>query len=300
MDWGELALNLLFIVAGVIECIMIYDFWQLFRPDMNTRIKGISACKIYDIVWLVIAAAALVRNEEATLIFCLLLIAERVHRKQDEQIVLQRNKMIDEEYQRLNEMNMEMQYLRHDWKNHLLAIRSMAESERYEDLKDYLGDLEEALGNRNSHIISGNSIVDVILKQKTDYAKKQGIRTEISCADMKELKLTEKDMCIILANLYDNAIEAAKEAAVSPWITIKIVRNRDILMMKFSNSYLRKPRKRSGVFLSRKEDGRLHGYGLLSVRKVVEKYGGDLDTSFDEERFEACVIIYDGFGDKET
>lgn len=47
-------------------------------------------------------------------------------------------------------------------------------------------------------------------------------------------------------------------------------------------------------FLSLKEDSRFHGYGLMSVRRTVEKYDGTIDLYFDEERFEACVTIYDG------
>ena len=66
-------------------------------------------------------------------------------------------------------------------------------------------------------------------------------------------------------------------------------------MMKFSNNYVKKPRKILDKYMSGKKDNGLHGYGLLSVRNALKKYDGDLDTEYDGDKFVATVTIYDGF-----
>lgn len=280
-------------IAG--GCMIRFVFWKELRPDVNAKIKGIRLYVIWDIVWLCIAVNNFLANHEIAAIAGILLVLYVMNDTRKMQTVDVKNQMVTEEYKRLTEMNLEMQYLRHDWKNHLMAVNSMVLNENYDELKAYLGELQTVVALEHTDMISGNNMIDVILKQKTEAAKEKQIDVHVSCNCMEGIKVSEKDICIIMANLYDNAIEATSYVKENPWIRISIARNGNMLMMKFSNNYIKKPRKILDKYMTGKKDSDLHGYGLLSVRHTLKKYGGDLDTEYDGEKFLAKAIIYDGF-----
>ena len=272
-----------------------YNFWKDFRPEANKKVFGIPAEDIWDIIGFLIAALLLMDSGVIAPIICVILMWKAIRRNRQRKAIEISEAIFNERYEKINEMNREVQFLRHDWKNHLLAITSMIDNKNYDELRTYLGDLQQDVGTGQMDIISGNSMVDSILIQKTNIAKEKQIDIQINCDYMEGIKVSEKDICIILSNLYDNAIEAAGYVKENPWIRINIARNGDMLMMKFSNNYVKKPRKILDKYISEKKDIELHGYGLLSVRNALKKYDGDLDTEYDGDIFIATVTIYDGF-----
>jgi len=291
----EILINILMWIYVVGGFMIRFIFWKELRPDVDSKIKGIPLYIIWDVLWLFVAINSLLISHDTAFIGGLLLVLYTMRGTQKMQTVEVKNQLVSDEYNRLNEMNLEMQYLRHDWKNHLLAMNSMMDNQQYGDLKTYLGDLQKDITVDQTDMVSGNSMVDAILKQKTEVAKEKQIDVQVNCDYMEGIKVSEKDICIILANLYDNAIEAAGYVKENPWIRINIAKNGDMLMMKFSNNYVKKPRKVLDKFMSGKKDSDLYGYGLLSVRNTLKKYDGDLDTAYDGDKFVATVTIYDGF-----
>lgn len=291
----EILINIFMWIYVVGGFMIRFIFWKELRPDVDSKIKGIPLYIIWDALWLFVAINSLLISHDTAFIGGLLLVLYTMRGTQKMQTVEVKNQLVSDEYNRLNEMNLEIQYLRHDWKNHLLAMNSMMDNQQYDDLKMYLGDLQKDITVDHTNMVSGNSMVDAILRQKTEVAKEKQIDVQVNCDYMEGIKVSEKDICIILANLYDNSIEAAGYVKENPWIRINIARNGDMLMVKFSNNYVKKPRKVLDKFMSGKKDTDLHGYGLLSVRNTLKKYSGDLDTEYDGEKFVATVTIYDGF-----
>lgn len=293
----ELLISIFLWISLICGDIINFIFWKELRPDVDSKIKGIPLHIVWDAFWLFIAINGFMSSREDAIIGGTLLVLYVMNDTRKMQTVDMKNQMVTEEYKRLTEMNLEVQYLRHDWKNHLLAMNSMVDNQNYDELKTYLGDLQNVVSTVQTDMISGNNMIDAILKQKTESAKEKQIDVQINCDYMAGIKVSEKDICIILSNLYDNAIEAAGYLKDNPWIRINIARNGDMLMMKFSNNYVKKPRKILDKYVSRKKDSELHGYGMLSVRNTLKKYGGDLDTEYDGNKFVATVTIYDGFED---
>lgn len=297
-------MNDIFIMFGnVIMYILVfflihggYNFWKDFRPEADSSLFGVPAEYIWDIVWFLIAALLLMNSGIIAPIICIIFMWKAIRRNQKRKTMEINNAMINERYEKINEMNREVQFLRHDWKNHILAIKTMMKEEKYAEAEEYLGELEENLKDEPMYIITGNSMMDAIIKQKTEIAREKGIDAQVFCDYMEGIKVADKDICVMVANLYDNAIEAAKCVKDSPWIRVNIARNEDMLMLKFSNNYVTKPNKAFDKYVSGKKDSDLHGYGLLSVEHAIKKYDGDLDTEYDEEKFVACITIYDGFG----
>ena len=296
MDTGtEMLLKIFVWIYVIIANIIRFTFWKELRPDVDSKIKGIPLYILWDAFWAFITINNCMANHDDAVITGTLLVLYTMRGTQKMQTVDIKNQMVSEEYERLNKMNLEMQYLRHDMKNHLLAIGSMVDNQKYDELKMYIGDLQAAVVSNHTDMISGNSMIDAILKQKTEDAKEKQINVQVNCDYMAGIKVSDKDICIIMANLYDNTIEAATYVKENPWIRINIARNGDMLMMKFSNNYVKKPRKILDKYISGKKDSELHGYGLLSVRNALKKYDGDLDIEYDGGKFTATVTIFDGF-----
>ena len=123
----------------------------------------------------------------------------------------------------------------------------------------------------------------------------KNIQIKVQCDCLNGLKLAEKDSFILIANLLDNAIEAAEKVVDNPWIDIRIIRNKSMLLIRISNSISKKPRKLLERFMTDKKDVKQHGFGMLSVERIVKRYEGEMDTVYDDNRFEVSIMIYDAF-----
>lgn len=280
---------------GTVMFLLEYTIWSELRPEVTTKILGIPACIIWDIFWLIMAASCLQLSENMPGLLCFILIVIYMQRKHTSQIMWMRDSMVEEKYEQLKQLNQEAQIARHDWKNHLLAIHTMTKEKNYDELEKYLSQLTETVSTQQSIVVSGDSMIDAVLNQKTETAVGKNIRLNVNCDCMYGLKLAEKDIFIMLANLLDNAIEGAEKVDEDPWISINVVRNKNMLLIKISNSINKKPWKILDRFMTDKKDKKQHGFGMLSVERIIKRYEGQMDTSFDEKRFDVDVMIYDAF-----
>lgn len=272
-----------------------YTFWDELRPDVTSKIKGIPAYIIWDIFWIFVAANFLMSNDDMPAILCLVLIVAFMQRKHDNQMIRMRDTLIEKKYEQLKQLNQEMQIARHDWKNHLLAIHSMAKEKSYDELENYISELTEIVSVQRALVVSGDSMIDAVLNQKLEAALEKNIRVEVKCDCMNGLKLAEKDSFILFANLLDNAIEAAEKVVEDSWININVIRNKNMLLIKINNSISKKPRKILDRFMTDKKDEKQHGFGMLSVERIVKRYEGEMDTDYDENSFDVSIMIYDAF-----
>lgn len=272
-----------------------YIFWDEFRPEVTSKIKGISSQILWDIFWIIMAANFILTSQALPIILCFVLIVVMMKRKRDHQIIEMRDVLTEQKYEQLKQLNQEAQIARHDWKNHLLAIHTMTKEKNYDELEKYLSQLTETVSTQQSIVVSGDSMIDAVLNQKTETAFGKNIRLNVNCDCMYGLKLAEKDIFIMLANLLDNAIEGAEKVDEDPWISINVVRNKNMLLIKISNSINKKPWKILNRFMTDKKDKKQHGFGMLSVERIIKRYEGQMDTSFDEKRFDVDVMIYDAF-----
>lgn len=111
------------------------------------------------------------------------------------------------------------------------------------------------------------------------------IGTEI-CCDVnlpEKLNVSSFDMTIILGNLMDNAIEALKHSE-RKLLKIKIQFNKGIIRIDIENTYDPEYKK--------KDDGREHGIGLLSVENTLRKYHGKLDSYPEESKYHTTAVFY--------
>ena len=157
----------------------------------------------------------------------------------------------------------------------------------------YLDRLERELQPFEAEVHTGNAVLDIILSSKTLLCQDKGIR--LTCiADGKLLDfMNEMDLCALLGNLLDNAIESTEKLSEPErrWIQFSLRRNNDFILVETGNSYEGELRFEGGIPVSTKDDAQSHGYGTKSIRQIAAQYGGRAIFTARDGWFEAKVLF---------
>lgn len=192
-----------------------------------------------------------------------------------------------------NQMNVIMQSegkvksLRHDMKHHLNEIKLLAINRKDDSIQEYIDSMTEFIENPDEIVSSGNAEIDSVLNYLLKQAKEQLDTVEIQILLPKSMQHSF-DVNVILGNLLDNAIEAARQTT-EKILKVNIHLKQGILKIEIENSFNGKTK---GDFRTTKKDKELHGIGLNNVRKMVEKYHGEMDVVTEGNMFVTRVILY--------
>ena len=127
----------------------------------------------------------------------------------DKNLERYQRELIDTHYQEVETMYKKMRGWRHDYKNHIQTMKVLADKGDLEAIKEYLNKLEDDLSTVDMVVKTGNAMADAILNSKISLAKSKGINVKVDAHVPVKLKMSELDLCVILGNLFDNAIEAS-------------------------------------------------------------------------------------------
>ena len=181
----------------------------------------------------------------------------------------------------------------HDLKNKLLGIRSSMEKQNVQDaIRMIDGILEHGNMVDKAELEKiGNDIIDTILRFKYAKAIQKNIVVKIDGFAMQKLPILDEDLCVVLGNMLDNAIEAS-EKVTDRWINVSIGLRKNGLVIVVENSFDGIIKKNiHGNIISIKENKEHHGYGLKSIRKTVEKYDGELVVEIRGNIFRAVAFM---------
>lgn len=182
-----------------------------------------------------------------------------------------------------------IQDIRHDMKNRLTGLLAAAEQGSAELIKDRL---QEVLGDirlAEEIIYSANPVVNAILKVKSIKAKEKEIPMQVTTLLPQRVSVDIGDMGVLYGNLLDNAIEAAMAVEQEKrYVHVESKFQEGRLLLSIKNS---KPSGTSSYQQTNKKDKIKHGRGIRSVRKVAEKYGGELLLKDQGEHFEAVLLL---------
>lgn len=185
--------------------------------------------------------------------------------------------------------------LRHDLNDRLIGIGALLESGHSDEAAGQIRRmLEENRLHRDDVSHCGNLTLDALINYKHSLAAAGDVRMECRTEVPAELSADGTDLCIILGNLLDNALEAVEKLPVEQRLVKLVVRlEKGTLHIMVENPYAGKIMENAdGTIKSSKGPGDLHGYGLVSVRKTMEKYNGDLVIRHEGGVFRASVILY--------
>lgn len=181
---------------------------------------------------------------------------------------------------------------KHDFHHHTQAMQMLLANEQYSELEIYLAQLNSDFTNLTSMVSTGHPTLDAILSSKILIAKSNGITVEETIFLPDKLSIPQTDLCVIIGNLLDNAIEACNKPNLEqpPYINITIRIHKGMLYFKVINSS-------NGVYifdkknlLSTKKQPE-HGYGFKNINEIVEKYGGFLSYEPQSNSFAATIMI---------
>lgn len=181
--------------------------------------------------------------------------------------------------------------LRHDLKHHLNELMLLADRDEASEIKEYIKSMDDFMTYSGEYVSSGNMDIDSLLNLMLGIAKKE--LGDVSCkvSIPKELDIEPFDLNIVLGNLLDNAIFAARQTQ-EKYLRVKISYKMGMLFIHIENSYAGSLIKEGNRYISMKKDRDAHGIGLENVRCVVEKYDGDLEIKDENQIFQVKAVLY--------
>lgn len=168
----------------------------------------------------------------------------------------------------------EMRKIRHDMQNHLQCLSGLISQNDSDQAREYIEDiLQNKLDFGCNYIKSGNKAVDVIINMKLLQCKKEKISTVVHINKF-DTCVNSIDMCALLSNILDNAIEACRNESDEKEIQVEILPRKGYVNIVVKNSIARSILEQNPELLTTKEDKKIHGIGLKSVNDIVKKYDG--------------------------
>lgn len=195
--------------------------------------------------------------------------------------------LIEIHYAEVENMYRQMRGWRHDYRNHIQVMKAYAEAGDLESLSEYLDKLGLDLATVDTAIKTGNKMTDAIVNSKISLAKSKHIPVRIDAHIPVSLTVSEIDLCVIIGNLFDNAIEASLALPEDRrMIRVYMDMKNTQLYMSFTNLTATKKQLR---FKSAKGEG--HGFGLVRIDDIVARYGGYLSRNSEDGAFTTEILL---------
>lgn len=198
--------------------------------------------------------------------------------------------MKSEQYNMITEKIEKTRKSRHDIHHHINVVYQLAKENKIEQLIEYLEKYNKIYSTKEPMVYCNNSTVDAILNHYILLAKDNGIEVHLNVALPEELKIRDTDLCIVIGNLLENAIEAS-EKEENKRIKLRINRSNEYICMLVSNLYNGEIKKGHSGYYSRKREFKDTGIGLSSVSAVVEKYDGRMEVDHTNGEFNVFIMM---------
>ena len=209
----------------------------------------------------------------------------------DRQIGVYQRELIETHFAEVENMYRQIRGWRHDYRNHIQVMKAYAASGNMEAIREYLDKLDTDLATVDTVIKTGNAMTDAILNSKISLARSRQIPVKADAHIPVVLRISELDLCVILGNLFDNAIEASlqlppEKRLIRLYMDIKGTQ----LYISLTNFTAgKKLLKVGGRFRSAKGEG--HGFGLVRMDAVIERLGGYISRNSEDGAFTTEVLL---------
>lgn len=211
-------------------------------------------------------------------------------KRSEKKLAAFQNAIVEQHYAEVENMYRKMREWRHDYHNHIQALATMLEQGDIEKAREFLFEIHDTLTKVDTVLKTGNTMVDAILNSKISLMYSKNIRVDATAKVPAELTVKDIDLCVIIGNLLDNAMEACEKLPEgSRFIRIYISVKGNHLYMSFTNSAGKKQEKVGMLFRSTK--GVLGGIGLSRVDSLVSQYGGYVTRASEDGGYTTEVIL---------
>ncbi len=209
----------------------------------------------------------------------------------DKRIAAYQRELIETHYREVENMYRQIRGWRHDYRNHIQMMKVLAANGDMDALKVYLDELDTDLNTVDTVVKTGNPMADAILNSKISLARSRNIPTQVDAHIPVKLKMSELDLCCIIGNLFDNAMEASmalpeEKRMIRVYMDMKGTQ----LYISFTNFTAAKKLSKvgRGFKTSKGED---HGFGLVRIDDIVSRYDGYLSRNSEDGAFTTEILI---------
>lgn len=209
-----------------------------------------------------------------------------------------KNKILNMQYDlqmanlnRLEDYQIDIRRISHDIANHKSVLHKLIIDGDYTNALNYLDVYGTGFANKKDESITSNKILNAILISKNNICIENNITMSLDIQVPTDFGISDFDLCIIIGNLIDNAIEACKKVSSNPFINIKCTIINDNFIFDMQNSFNGKVSINSNRFITSKKDKLNHGLGISNVHSTVNNYLGTCSLTFEDNIFSSFVMI---------
>lgn len=209
----------------------------------------------------------------------------------EKRLAVYQRELLDTHYAEVENMVRQMRGWRHDYRNHIQTMKAYAAAGDLEAIANYLDLLDTDLNSVDTVIKTGNAMADAILNSKISLARSKGITVKADAHIPVALSISELDLCVILGNLFDNAIDASlslppEQRMIRVYMDMKNTQ----LYISFTNFTAgKKLTKVDGRYRTTKGEG--HGFGLMRIDSIVERLEGYISRNSEDGAFTTEILL---------
>ncbi len=303
--------------------VVTYPFLLLFWNALCKRADKIVNQHFWNYAWVIpasvgIAEMLLIRNTYETegvllidllgrVMLCvgsaftawlLFFVADHTERRAQLEDAKERNELLLEiQARQYEEMAADMEATRaarHDLRHHLNAIKTMLDDGETTRLQTYLGEVLEQLPRQRRITICENYTANAVLEHFITRANELNVPIKVNFQVSRRLGITDSDLCVLLGNVLENALDATQRMAPDKrFIIARALEEADRVYLTFDNSFDGELRPAGDdAYLSRKRKYATRGVGITSIRAIVRKYDGDLRITAEDGVFRLSLLLY--------
>ncbi len=190
------------------------------------------------------------------------------------------------QYKTMAENSYNINKTKHDFKNFCIGLVSELRAGNTETVIEKLCDVYEETAQLQT---DPDNIIIMLIKLKAEEAAKKGVDIRWDCCNLPELRFSDVDLAIILGNAIDNAVEATEKVAENRTVNVFVTFKNNIVVITIKNPV------NAAVDVehlnSTKPDKESHGFGIISMKQLVDKYDGELIFTSDDICFTTSIIM---------
>lgn len=183
----------------------------------------------------------------------------------------------------------EIRRIRHDIKQQLATVSGLQFAGEFDKAQKYISEVTNGIEQLDMFMDVGNDFVNAILNSKLSIAKSKGI--EVLCNFSGKVEgINEYDLCNLMGNVLDNAIEAAERADDNAVVEVSLFSDKLKLVLTVSNSISKSVLNSNPELKTVKDKHELHGFGIQTIKTIADKYDGNVDF-YEEDLVFFCRVL---------